>query len=41
MRCRLCKREVTELFGRFCGRCDKIRVDTIEGLARELRGEAA
>ncbi len=36
MRCRLCGKDVRELFGPYCGRCDKIVGDVNTDLAAEL-----
>ena len=36
MRCRLCGKDVPELFGPYCGRCDKIVADVNADLAAEL-----
>jgi hypothetical protein len=36
MRCRLCGKDVPELFGPYCGRCDKIVGDINVDLAAEL-----
>ncbi|MHC4118466.1 MAG: hypothetical protein ACYSWO_13275 [Planctomycetota bacterium] len=34
--CTLCRKDVPELFGPYCGRCDKIVGDVNAGLAAEL-----
>jgi hypothetical protein len=34
--CKLCGRKVSELFGPYCSRCDKIVSDASTGLAAEL-----
>ena len=35
MKCRLCGKKTTELFGPYCSRCDKIVGDVNAGLAAE------
>ena len=35
-KCKLCGRKVSELFGPYCSRCDKIVGDVNSGLAAEL-----
>ena len=36
MRCGLCGKDVPELFGPYCGRCDKIVGDVNTDLAAEI-----
>jgi endogenous inhibitor of DNA gyrase (YacG/DUF329 family) len=36
MRCRLCGKDVPELFGPYCSRCDKIVGDVNTDLAAEI-----
>jgi hypothetical protein len=38
-KCQMCKKEIDESFGIYCGRCDKIIGDVNADLAAEFAGE--
>jgi len=39
MECEICGKQASQLFGRLCGRCDKVAGDFINEINGDQRGE--